>query len=35
MGYEACLNASKGVQEGSVGVGTGATVGKLFGIDGR
>ena len=33
MGYEACLNASKVVQEGSVGVGTGATVGKLFGID--
>jgi L-aminopeptidase/D-esterase-like protein len=33
MGYEACLNASKKVEEGSVGVGTGATVGKLFGID--
>lgn len=33
MGYEACLNASKKVDEGSVGVGTGATVGKLFGID--
>ena len=33
MGYEACLNASKRVDEGSVGVGTGATVGKLFGID--
>jgi len=33
MGYEACLNASKVVQEGSVGVGTGATVGKLFGIE--
>ncbi|MCX8110113.1 MAG: P1 family peptidase [Syntrophorhabdaceae bacterium] len=30
MGYEACLNASVNVQEGSVGVGTGATVGKLF-----
>lgn len=33
MGYEACLNASKIVEEGSVGVGTGATVGKLFGIE--
>ena len=33
MGYEACLNASKKVEEGSVGVGTGATVGKLFAID--
>lgn len=33
MGYEACLNASKRVEEGSVGVGTGATVGKLFGIE--
>jgi L-aminopeptidase/D-esterase-like protein len=33
MGYQACLNASKSVAEGSVGVGTGATVGKLFGID--
>lgn len=33
MGYEACLNAGKKVQEGSVGVGTGATVGKLFGIE--
>jgi L-aminopeptidase/D-esterase-like protein len=33
MGYEACLNASKRVDEGSVGVGTGATVGKLFGMD--
>jgi L-aminopeptidase/D-esterase-like protein len=33
MGYEACLKASKEVEEGSVGVGTGATVGKLFGID--
>jgi len=32
MGYQACLNASKKVPEGSVGVGTGATVGKLFGI---
>ena len=33
MGYEACLHASKNVEEGSVGVGTGATVGKLFGIE--
>ncbi len=33
MGYQACLNASEKVEEGSVGVGTGATVGKLFGID--
>jgi L-aminopeptidase/D-esterase-like protein len=33
MGYEACLKASKRVKEGSVGAGTGATVGKLFGID--
>jgi len=32
-GYQACLNASKKVEEGSVGVGTGATVGKLFGTD--
>jgi L-aminopeptidase/D-esterase-like protein len=33
MGYQACLNGSKKVEEGSVGVGTGATVGKLFGIE--
>ena len=33
MGYHACLNATAGkVAEGSVGVGTGATVGKLHGI---
>jgi L-aminopeptidase/D-esterase-like protein len=33
MGYRACLNATAGpVAEGSVGVGTGATVGKLFGL---
>ncbi|RLB07459.1 MAG: peptidase S58 family protein [Deltaproteobacteria bacterium] len=31
MAYQACLHASSAeVQEGSVGVGTGATVGKLF-----
>ena len=34
MGYEACLNAeSQGVEEGSIGAGTGATVGKLLGLD--
>ncbi len=33
MGYQACLNARPGpVDEGNVGAGTGATVGKLFGI---
>jgi len=33
MGYQACVNARGGlVEEGSVGAGTGATVGKLFGI---
>lgn len=33
MGYTACTQAREdGVAEGSVGVGTGATVGKLFGI---
>lgn len=32
MGYRACREASTEVQEGSVGAGTGATVGKLFGI---
>jgi L-aminopeptidase/D-esterase-like protein len=30
MGYEACLKAGDEVEEGSVGVGTGATVGKIF-----
>lgn len=30
MGFEACLHASEIVEEGSVGVGVGATVGKLF-----
>ncbi|MDR2017977.1 MAG: P1 family peptidase [Syntrophobacterales bacterium] len=30
MGYQACLAASETVEEGSVGAGTGATVGKLF-----
>ncbi|MCR4404271.1 MAG: P1 family peptidase [Candidatus Acetothermia bacterium] len=33
MGYQACLNAKSGpVEQGSVGVGTGATVGKLYGL---
>jgi L-aminopeptidase/D-esterase-like protein len=33
MGYRACLSAKPGpVEEGNVGAGTGATVGKLFGI---
>ncbi len=33
LGYEACLNAkSLPVEEGSVGVGTGATIGKLLGL---
>ncbi len=33
MGYQACMNARGGiVEQGSVGAGTGATVGKLFGI---
>ena len=34
MAYQACLDASTGaVEEGSVGVGTGATVGKLFDLE--
>ena len=33
MGYQACVNARPGpVEEGNVGAGAGATVGKLFGI---
>lgn len=33
MGYQACLNASrKAPEEGSIGVGTGATVGKILGM---
>ena len=33
LGYQACLNASTGpVEEGSVGAGTGATIGKLFSV---
>lgn len=30
MGFEACIHASENVEEGSVGAGVGATVGKLF-----
>lgn len=30
MAYDACINAGNEVEEGSVGAGTGATVGKLF-----
>jgi L-aminopeptidase/D-esterase-like protein len=34
MGYAACAAAHEGpVEEGSVGAGTGATVGKLFGVE--
>ncbi|MGQ9625425.1 MAG: P1 family peptidase [Anaerolineae bacterium] len=34
MGYAACRSASGGpVEEGNVGAGTGATVGKLFGLE--
>ncbi len=32
MGYQACLAASKAAAEGNVGAGSGATVGKLFGM---
>ncbi len=33
MGYRACLNASSlPIEEGSIGAGTGATIGKLLGI---
>lgn len=33
MGYEACLNATTSdVPQGSIGVGTGATIGKLMGL---
>lgn len=35
MGYEACLNAKSGIiAQGSVGAGTGATVGKILGMKG-
>jgi L-aminopeptidase/D-esterase-like protein len=32
MGYQACVNASTKVEEGRVGAGTGAMVGKILGI---
>jgi L-aminopeptidase/D-esterase-like protein len=32
LGYEACMNATDSVQEGSIGAGTGAAVGKIFGL---
>jgi L-aminopeptidase/D-esterase-like protein len=32
MGYTACCNAGPNVEEGSVGVGVGATVGKLYAL---
>lgn len=33
MGYQACVNARSGpIEQGSVGVGTGAAVGKLYGL---
>jgi len=33
MGYQACLDASReGVEQGNAGAGTGASVGKLFGM---
>jgi L-aminopeptidase/D-esterase-like protein len=33
MGYEACKNASTGMfEQGNIGAGTGATVGKIFGM---
>jgi L-aminopeptidase/D-esterase-like protein len=35
MGYEACVHASSGrVREGCAGAGTGATLGKIFGMQG-
>jgi L-aminopeptidase/D-esterase-like protein len=34
MGYQACLNSTSGaIKEGSIGAGTGATVGKILGLD--
>ena len=32
MAYDACITAGQAVEEGSVGAGVGATVGKLFGL---
>ena len=34
MGYQACINASgENMEEGCIGVGTGATIGKINGVD--
>jgi len=34
MGYQACINArNENVEEGCIGVGTGATIGKISGVD--
>ncbi len=33
MGYEACLNTARPLRQGSVGAGTGATVGKMLGME--
>ena len=33
MGYQACLNAGKACPQGNVGAGTGATVGKILGMN--
>jgi L-aminopeptidase/D-esterase-like protein len=33
MGYDACVKASRSVDEGSVGAGVGATVGKLYSMN--
>ncbi|MBC7194968.1 MAG: P1 family peptidase, partial [Caldisericia bacterium] len=33
MGYKACLNLSEEPHEGSIGAGTGATVGKILGMN--
>lgn len=33
MGYAACVNASQKVQQGSIGAGIGATVGKVLGME--
>jgi L-aminopeptidase/D-esterase-like protein len=33
MGYQACVNMGKTTPEGSIGAGTGATVGKLYGLE--
>lgn len=33
MGYQACMNAGKNCPQGNVGAGTGATVGKILGLN--